>query len=66
MGRNYQAVSTPDGCKETQIAPLDQVLEIEPCQQTSWELVQMGCLLTVFLPFETVRIISAILILKIK
>jgi len=47
----------PDGCKETQIAPLDQVLEIEPCQQTSWELVQMGCLLAVFLPFETVRII---------
>jgi len=47
----------PDGCKETQIAPLDQFLEIEACQQTSWELVQMGCLLAVFLPFETVRVI---------
>ncbi len=47
----------PEGCKETQVAPLDQVLEIESYQQTSWELVQMGCLLAVFLPFETVRII---------
>lgn len=35
----------PHGCKGTQVAPLDAALNITAYQQTSLELVQMGCLL---------------------
>ena len=42
----------PKGCAESQQTPFDRVLGIEPYQQTSVELVRLGCLLAVFLPFE--------------
>ncbi|WP_442948096.1 ISKra4 family transposase [Nostoc sp.] len=42
-----------NGCRGVQQAPLDQELGLLAYQQTSLELMQMGCLLTVFVPFET-------------
>lgn len=47
----------PNGCKGTQAAPLDEALGISPHQQTSLELVQLGCLLAVFVPFHTVTVL---------
>jgi hypothetical protein len=41
------------GCQGVQQAPLDQNLGLMAYQQTSFEVIQMGCLLTVFVPFET-------------
>ena len=34
----------PTGCKGSQLAPLDVALGVKPHQQTSLELVQLGCL----------------------
>jgi hypothetical protein len=42
----------PHRCQGSQSIPFDQVLGIEPYQQTSLELVRLACLLSVFLPFE--------------
>lgn len=42
----------PCHCPESQQAPLDKILGIRAYQQTSTELVRLGCLLAVFLPFE--------------
>ncbi|MBW4540241.1 MAG: ISKra4 family transposase [Myxacorys chilensis ATA2-1-KO14] len=42
----------PNRCAGSHDAPFDQVLGIAPDQQTSIELVRLGCLLAVFLPFE--------------
>lgn len=42
----------PNRCAGSHDAPFDTVLGIVPYQQTSIELVRMGCLLAVFLPFE--------------
>jgi hypothetical protein len=41
------------GCQGVQQAPLDQDLGLMAYQQTSFEVIQMGCLLSVFVPFET-------------
>jgi hypothetical protein len=42
----------PHHCSDSHYAPFDQVLELDPHQQTSVELKRLGCLLAVFLPFE--------------
>ena len=41
----------PHHCLGSQSVPFDNVLEIQPYQQTSSELTCLGCLLAVFLPF---------------
>jgi len=42
----------PRHCPKSQQVPLDTILSIRAYQQTSTELVRLGCLLAVFLPFE--------------
>jgi hypothetical protein len=42
----------PHRCAGSHAVPFDKVLGIAPYQQTSIELVRLGCLLAVFLPFE--------------
>lgn len=42
----------PNGCEGSQTTPYDQVLDIEPYQQSSVELMRLGCLLAIFTPFE--------------
>jgi hypothetical protein len=42
----------PHRCAGSHAAPFDAVLGIVPYQQTSIELIRLGCLLAVFLPFE--------------
>jgi hypothetical protein len=42
----------PNRCAGSRCAPFDAVLGITAYQQTSIELVRLGCLLAVFLPFE--------------
>lgn len=44
-------------CKGVMIVPLDQALGLSPHQQTSQEVVQLGCLLAVFVPFETATVL---------
>lgn len=41
----------PKRCPGSQMAPFDTVLGIDAYQQTSTELIRLGCLLAVFLPF---------------
>ena len=45
------------GCQGSQVAPLDEELGVRSYQQTSIELMQLGCLLAVFLPFHTVTVL---------
>ena len=47
----------PHGCAIGQIAPLDNALGLLPHQRTSIELQQLGCLLAIFVPFETVAVL---------
>jgi len=47
----------PHGCKIGQIAPLDDALGLEPYQRTSIELQRLGCLLSVFVPYETTAVL---------
>jgi hypothetical protein len=42
----------PNRCAGSHCAPFDAVLGIAAYQQTSIELVRLGCLLAVFMPFE--------------
>ena len=42
----------PQRCRGSTIAPLDAELGIAPYQQVSKEVLRLGCLLSVFLPFE--------------
>ena len=42
----------PHRCLGSQQTPLDDALSITPYQQTSTELMRLGCLLAVFLPFD--------------
>lgn len=42
----------PRHCPESHKTPFDETLGIQPYQQTSTELMRLGCLLAVFLPFE--------------
>ena len=46
-----------NGCQGVLIAPLDQELGLKSYQQTSQEVVQLGCLLAVFVPFETATVL---------
>ncbi len=48
----------PKGCKGSQIVPLDIALGVKAHQQTSLELIRLGCLLAIFVPFETVTVIA--------
>jgi hypothetical protein len=43
----------PHGCDIPQVAPFDEVLEVQPHQRTSGELQYLGCALAVFVPFAT-------------
>ena len=52
----------PKGCAIGQIAPLDNALGLLPYQRTSVELQQLGCLLAIFVPFETVAVLLNCLI----
>lgn len=42
----------PQGCQGSLNAPLDEVLGIAPHQRSSDELVRLGCLLSVVMPYE--------------
>jgi hypothetical protein len=42
----------PHHCPGSQRIPLDEALKIQAYQQTSTELIRLGCLLAVFLPFN--------------
>ncbi len=42
----------PHHCRGSQKAPFDEILGIRAYQQTSTELMRLGCLLAVFLPFN--------------
>jgi hypothetical protein len=52
----------PNGCAIGQIAPLDNALGLLQNQRTSIELQQLGCLLAIFVPFETVAVLLNCLI----
>ncbi len=47
----------PQGCHCSQVAPLNEALGVSAYQQASLELVHLGCLLAVFVPFHTVTIL---------
>jgi hypothetical protein len=49
---NRRVGRCPRHCLGSDVTPFDQVLEIRRYQQTSVELLRLGCLLAVFLPFE--------------
>ncbi len=46
-----------NGCAGSQVAPLDQALGLVAHQRTSTEVQWMGCLLAVFMPYETVGVV---------
>ena len=52
----------PHGCRIGQVAPLDNALGLLPHQRTSVELQQLGCLLAIFVPFDTVTVLLSCLI----
>jgi hypothetical protein len=52
----------PHGCAIGQVAPLDNALGLLPYQRTSVELQRLGCLLAVFVPFETAVVLLNCLI----
>jgi hypothetical protein len=43
----------PNRCRGSQAVPFDETLGIAPYQHTSGELMRLGCLLAVFVPFES-------------
>ena len=43
----------PQGCAIPQVAPLDDLLGVQPHQRTSEEVQSLGCVLAVFVPFAT-------------
>jgi hypothetical protein len=45
----------PNGCKGSQVAPWDRALGLVAHQRTGVEVQWMGCLLAVFVPYETAR-----------
>ena len=47
----------PNDCKGVMVVPLDQELGLDSYQQTSQELVKLGCLLAVFVPFDTATVL---------
>lgn len=51
----------PKGCKESQVAPLDEALGITPNQRTGPHLKRMACALAVFVPFEIAATLLLIL-----
>jgi hypothetical protein len=47
----------PHGCAIGQVAPLDKTLGLLPHQRTCFGLQKLGCLLAIFVPFETVTVL---------
>ncbi len=47
----------PNGCAGSAIAPLDQALGLVEHQRTGTEVPWMGCLLAVFVPYETACVV---------
>lgn len=47
-----QVKRCPSGCRNSQVAPLDEVLGLSPNQRTGPHLKRMACVLAVFVPFE--------------
>jgi len=47
----------PNKCQDAQVAPLDKDLDIKPLQKTGDEVKKLSCLLVVFVPFDTARIL---------
>lgn len=47
-----QVKRCPSGCRDSQVAPLDEVLGLRPNQRTGPHLKRMACALAVFVPFE--------------
>ena len=52
----------PHGCSIGHVAPLDNALGLHAHQRTSVELQKLGCLLAIFVPFETVAVLLNCLI----
>jgi len=59
---NRRVGRCPNGCEIGQVAPLDKALGLLPYQRTSFELQKLGCLLSVFVPFETSAVLLNCLI----
>ena len=47
----------PNKCQDKQIAPLDKRLDIKPHQKTGNEIKKLSCLLVIFVPFDSVRLL---------
>ena len=54
---NRRVGRCPNGCEIGQVAPLDKALGLHPHQRTSFELQRLGCLLSVFVPSDTVAVL---------
>jgi hypothetical protein len=51
----------PDGCKIGQVVASDEVLGLQPYQQTSLEVKWLACALAVFVPFEIASVLLRML-----
>jgi len=47
----------PNRCKDAQVAPLDKRLDIRLQQEISDEIKKLACLLVIYVPFDTARIL---------
>lgn len=47
----------PNKCRKVQAAPLDKRLDIKPRQKTGDEVKRLACLLVIFVPFDTARLL---------
>lgn len=47
----------PNKCQDAQVAPLDRCLDIKPNQKTGDEVKRLACLLVIFVPFDTARVL---------
>ena len=64
---NRRVGRCPYGCKIGQIAPLDKELGLLPHQRTSIELQRLGCLLAIFVPFETaVTLLNSLTMIQVN
>ena len=52
----------PNGCAIGEVAPLDKALGLLPRQRTSSELQKLGCMLAIFVPFDTLSVLLNCLI----
>jgi hypothetical protein len=47
----------PNKCPDVQVVPLDKRLDIKPQQKTGDEVKKQACMLAIFVPFDTARIL---------